>query len=315
MNRSSSLLAHAGAARLYLSSARCSPARHLPRYFSASSSALNSITENSSKPVEDSQDDDIQFPNLMQPDILYDSVNSRIYRGPRSKLHGTVNVRNDPSYMAVDKELNDMIKDGGNTEMNEEKDASIMVRDRRRVAVHKYPLVKRRITQQTGKGKKHRMYQLVVVGNGDGLVGYGEGKHEEMSEAHNKAYIEAVRNMDAVDRFEHRTIWTDMSIKFGSTRILMRPRPVGFGLHCNPNIHQVLKAAGIKDVSAKVWGSRNPINVIKATCMMIQAGNAPLSMGNGIGGKGRRLDAGSGMRNKESVERDRGRKLVDGRTW
>lgn len=315
MNRSSALMSNTGAMRLFLSSSRCSPARHFPRYFSSSPSLLNNAENLSKVPETSRSDEPMEFPNLMQPDILYDSAHTRVYRGPHSKLYSKVHIRNDPSYMVVDKELNDMIKDGGNTEMNEEKDANIMIRDRRRVTVHKYPLVKRRVTQQTGKGKKHRMYQLVVVGNGDGLVGYGEGKHEEMSEAHNKAYIEAVRNMDAVDRFEHRTIWTDMSIKFGSTRILMRPRPVGFGLHCNPNIHQVLKAAGIKDVSAKVWGSRNPINVIKATCMLIQAGNAPLSMGNGTGGKGRRLDAGSGMRNKESVERDRGRKLVDGRTW
>ncbi|EJC99357.1 ribosomal protein S5 domain 2-like protein [Fomitiporia mediterranea MF3/22] len=199
--------------------------------------------------------------------------------------------------------------------MNEGKDARIIIAGKKDVAVHNYPLVRRRVTQQTGKGKKHRIYSLHVVGNGDGLVGYGEGKHAEVSEANKKAFIEAVRNMDAVDRFERRTIWTDMSIKLGSTRILMRPRPVGFGLHCNPNIHQVLKAAGIKDVSAKVWGSRNPIQVVKATCMLIQAGNAPLSMGNGIGGKGKRLDAGVGMRNKESIERDHGRKLMDGRTW
>lgn len=256
-----------------------------------------------------------EFPNLMQTDVLYDSVHTRVFRGRRSKKLGRVNTYNDPSYMVIDKELNDMLKRNGDVSTSEEKDASMMVRDKRSVTLHKYPLVKRRVTQQTGKGKKHRMYQLVVVGNGNGLVGYGEGKHDEMSEAHNKAYIEAVRNMDAVSRFEQRTIWSDMSIKLGSTRILMRPRPVGFGLHCNPNIHQVLKAAGIKDVSAKVWGSRNPINVIKATCMMIQAGNAPLSMGNGVGGKGRRLDAGVGMRDKDSIERDRGRKLADARTW
>ncbi|THH11435.1 hypothetical protein EW145_g677 [Phellinidium pouzarii] len=233
----------------------------------------------------------------------------------RSPIRGTLNLYNDPSYMAVDQELNESVAANEANEANEEKNPAMLVQHLQQCAVHKYPLVKRRVTQQTGKGKKHRMYQLVVVGNGAGLVGYGEGKHDEMSEAYSKAHLEALRNMDTVERFEQRTIWTDMSIKFGSTRILMRPRPVGFGLHCNPNIHQVLKAAGIKDVSAKVWGSRNPINVIKATCMLIQSGNAPLSMGNGIGGKGKRLDAGAGMRGKEAIERDRGRQLVDGRTW
>lgn len=250
----------------------------------------------------------------MQPDVLYDSAHTRYFRGRRSRHMTKVNLLNDPTYMAVDKELNDMLKERGNEGVYEELDSNVLSKKHRHLATHKYHLVTRRVTQQTGKGRRHRMSDLVVVGNGDGLVGYGEGKHEELAHARRLAENEALRSMDAVERFEGRTIWTDMSIKFGATRILMRPRPVGFGLHCNPHIHQVLKAAGIKDVSAKVWGSRNPMNVIKATCMMIQAGNAPLSMGDGVGGKGRRLDVGEGMRSKEAVERERGRKLVDGRT-
>ncbi|KAI0322841.1 ribosomal protein S5 domain 2-type protein, partial [Amylostereum chailletii] len=167
--------------------------------------------------------------------------------------------------------------------------------------------ISRIVVQQTPKGKVQRFANLVVVGNGKGLVGYGEGKAEDMPRANHKAWIEAVRNMDYVDRFEQRTIWTEMESKMGATRIILRPRPVGFGLHCNPNIHQVLKAAGIKDISAKVWGSRNPMAVIKLLFRMLYAGNAPLGMGNGIGGRGRKLDKGSGMRGKQEIERDRGR--------
>jgi len=180
--------------------------------------------------------------------------------------------------------------------------------------LHRFPLITRRVTQQTGKGKIHRRGVLVVVGNGDGLVGYGEAKHDDSSRATNRAFAMAVRDMDYVDRFEGRTIWTEMSSKLGATRIILRPRPVGFGLHCNPNIHQVLKAAGIKDISAKVWGSRNPLNVIKLLFRMLHAGNAPLAMGNGIGGPGRKLDKGSGVRGKHEIERERGRKLLNLRT-
>ena len=178
-----------------------------------------------------------------------------------------------------------------------------------------FPLVSRRITKQTGKGKIHRMYQLIVVGNGNGLVGYGEGKDlDDNSKAAEKAFVQAVRNMDYVERFEKRTIFGDMHTKMGSTQIILRPRPVGFGLHCNPNIHQVLKAAGIKDISAKVWGSRNPINVIKALFRMLHSGNAPLYMGDGVGGRGRRSNKGEPILSREAVERARGRKLVDLRT-
>jgi small subunit ribosomal protein S5 len=180
--------------------------------------------------------------------------------------------------------------------------------------LHRFPLISRRVTQQTGKGKIHRRGVLVVVGNGNGLVGYGEAKHDDGTRATNRAFVMAVRNMDYVDRFEGRTIWTEMSSKLGATRIILRPRPVGFGLHCNPNIHQVLKAAGIKDISAKVWGSRNPLNVIKLLFRMLHAGNAPLAMGNGIGGPGRKLDKGSGVRGKHEIELERGRKLLNLRT-
>ncbi|KAF9239865.1 ribosomal protein S5 domain 2-type protein [Melanogaster broomeanus] len=169
----------------------------------------------------------------------------------------------------------------------------------------------RRVTQQTGKGKIPSMYSLVVIGNGDGLVGYGEAKDDEPAAAREKATAKALRSLDFVDRFEKRTFWTEIESKFGSTKIILRPRPVGFGLRCNPNVHQVLKAAGIKDASAKVWGSRNPMMVIKTLFRMLQAGHAPLGMGDGIGGGMKRLDKGTGLRNKSVVERERGRKLVD----
>ena len=181
-------------------------------------------------------------------------------------------------------------------------------------ALHRYPLVTRRVSQQTGKGKIHRQAVLLVVGNGDGLVGLGLSKNEDLPVAADKAFLEAVRNMDYVARFEERTVWTEMSIKFGSTQVILRPRPVGFGLHCNPYIHQILKAAGIKDCSAKVWGSRNPVNVVMATMKLLQAGNAPLGMGDGIGGRGKRMEKGSGMRTAGDLERERGRKLTSLRT-
>ena len=249
----------------------------------------------------------------METEPLFDSAFSMTMRGQRSERLSKVTIRNDPAYTSVD----EISKTLSPPQKEEERNAffTLPLSSAEIEKLHRYPILVRRVTQQTGKGKKHRQYMLMVVGNGDGLVGFGEGKHDDFGVTQQKALIEAVRNMDYVERFEKRTIWTDMSIKLGATRIIMRPRPVGFGLVCNPNIHQVLKAAGIKDVSAKVLGSRNPINVVKATCMLIQAGNAPLSMGDGIGGKGRRMDAGSGMLGKDTVERERGRKLVHGRAW
>jgi small subunit ribosomal protein S5 len=228
-------------------------------------------------------------------------------------------VRNDPPLFTADG--SEEGKEGAEDELleweedEEGENAPILPLGRKELEkLHRFPLIRRRVTQQTGKGKIHRHAALVVVGNGNGLVGYGEAKHDDPSRASGRAFAEAVRNMDSVDRFEDRTIWTEMSSKLGATRIILRPRPVGFGLHCNPNVHQVLKAAGIKDISAKVWGSRNPLNVIKLLFRMLHAGNAPLAMGNGIGGPGRKLDKGSGVRGKQEIERERGRKLINLRT-
>lgn len=184
-----------------------------------------------------------------------------------------------------------------------------------RNALYQFPLYGRRITKQSGKGKIHRMHQLIVVGNGDGLVGYGEGKDLlDPAKAKDKALVQAIRSMDYVERFEKRTIFGEMSTKMGSTKIILRQRPVGFGLQCNPRIHQVLKAAGIKDVSAKVWGSRNPINVIKALFRILHSGNQPAYMGDGVGGKGRRTFKGEPIQSREAVERSRGRRMADLRT-
>ena len=109
--------------------------------------------------------------------------------------------------------------------------------------------------------------------------------------------------MDYVERFEKRTVLTETETKLGATRVILRPSPLGFGLRCNPNVHQVLKAVGIEDYSVKVWGSRN-----QATFRMLELGNAPLAMGNGMGGKRRKLDGDSEIRERTpSNERGAGR--------
>ena len=274
----------------------------------------------------------LSFPDISKPNPLLDRADQRQF--PPSKLSpfaSRVVIRNDPSLFvrgatddAKDGDGKVAKQEGEEDEPPEEKEkdegedeehAPILPLSRRELdKLHRFPLITRRVTQQTGKGKIHRRGVLVVVGNGNGLVGYGEAKHDDGMRAMNRAFAMAVRNMDYVDRFEGRTTWTEMSSKLGATRIILRPRPVGFGLHCNPNIHQVLKAAGIKDISAKVWGSRNPLNVIKLLFRMLHAGNAPLAMGDGIGGPGRKLDKGSGVRGKQEIERERGRKLLNLRT-
>ena len=120
-----------------------------------------------------------------------------------------------------------------------------------------------------------------MVRNGIGRVSYGGGKDGELPHATDKVYAEAVRNADYIKHFENRTVWTKTQTKLGATKDILRPRHLGFGLRCNPNVRQVLKAARIKDYSVKVWSSRNPLNVIKAMFRMLQLGKDPVEQKRG----------------------------------
>lgn len=94
-------------------------------------------------------------------------------------------------------------------------------------SLYRFPLVVRRVVNMTGKGKIPSMSVLIVVGNGRGLVGFGEGKDSTLSKAVDKAFVQAVKSLDYVRRFQDRTVSGTMRSNFGSTKIEMRPRPPG----------------------------------------------------------------------------------------
>ncbi|EJU02373.1 hypothetical protein DACRYDRAFT_22040 [Dacryopinax primogenitus] len=177
--------------------------------------------------------------------------------------------------------------------------------------LHRWAVWSRRVVQQTGKGKMPSTASLIIVGNGDGLVGWGQGKHDIPASANNASFRDAIVSLDRVERFENRTIWHDVELKFGATRVILRPRPLGFGVRAGPIMHQVCKAAGIKDISGKIYGSKNPMNVLKATCLALWSGGARPGMGDGVGGGGRRSEKGQGLRSREDIERGRGRNLIE----
>jgi small subunit ribosomal protein S5 len=275
------------------------------------------------------------FPNLIEPDALMDASETMTWypeKGSKLRYPATVIIRNDPSMFEIDREQERQRKKAaGEAPVDElakaEADLAAILDEgispapalrrfasQTGVASHMYMLLFRRVVNQTPKGRRPRFATLTCVGNGAGLVGYGEGKDDDPARSQELAYLQALRNMDRVERFEQRTVFTELRTKLGATQVIIRPRPVGFGLRTNPYIHQILKAAGIKDASAKVWGSRNPLNVIKATFRTLWAGHAPQGMGDGIGGPAKKLEKGSGVRTREEVERDRGRRLIDLRT-
>ncbi|PWW71832.1 hypothetical protein C7212DRAFT_360360 [Tuber magnatum] len=146
-------------------------------------------------------------------------------------------------------------------------------------------LVSHSVVNQTHMGKIRKMYCLAVAGNGNGLVGIGEGKSVEYSEAHRIATYLAVRNMMPVPRYEDRTIFGNLDIKVGAVELKLFNRPPGFGLRTSQYIFEIAKCLGLSDLSAKVSRSRNPMNVCKATIQALRSQKLPETIARGRGKK------------------------------
>ncbi|ODV83126.1 hypothetical protein CANARDRAFT_177912 [[Candida] arabinofermentans NRRL YB-2248] len=127
-------------------------------------------------------------------------------------------------------------------------------------------LILKTVRNQTAKGKISSFYALVCAGDRNGMLGIGEGKDpEEPATAVLKAHWQAVKNLTKIQRLENRTIYGQIENKYVSSIVHLRSAPPGSGLRCNPMIFELAQCAGIKDLSAKVYNSRNKMNVIKCT--------------------------------------------------
>lgn len=113
-------------------------------------------------------------------------------------------------------------------------------------------------------GRRFSFAALVVVGDGEGHVGAGFGKANEVPEAIAKAAQDAKKNLIKVPMVG-RTIPHQVIGHFGAARVLLRPASEGTGIIAGPAVRAVLQLAGVRDVLTKVLGTDNKINVVKAT--------------------------------------------------
>ncbi|MDR0295866.1 MAG: 30S ribosomal protein S5 [Prevotellaceae bacterium] len=121
-----------------------------------------------------------------------------------------------------------------------------------------------RVTKVTKGGRHFSFAAIVVVGDENGVVGYGLGKAGEVTSAIAKGVEDAKKNLVRIP-LSKRTIPHEQTAKFGGARVFMKPAAPGSGVKAGGAMRAVFESVGIHDVLAKSKGSSNPHNLVKAT--------------------------------------------------
>jgi len=131
-----------------------------------------------------------------------------------------------------------------------------------------------RVAKVVKGGRQFGFTALTVVGDGNGKVGFGYGKAREVPLAIQKAMEKARKNMKSVD-LKDGTLQHPVTARHGASKVYMQPASEGTGIIAGGAMRAVFEVVGVHNVLAKCMGSRNPINVVRATIRGLEEMHSP----------------------------------------
>ncbi len=136
-----------------------------------------------------------------------------------------------------------------------------------------------RVAKVVKGGRIFSFTALTVVGDGNGRVGFGYGKAREVPAAIAKAMDRARRSMVRVS-LQNGTTWYPVKSNHGAAKVFIQPASSGTGVIAGGAMRAVFEVVGVQNVLAKAYGSRNPINLVRATIKGLQAVSSPQDIAN-----------------------------------